>query len=287
MLRLLLAIIAATALLLASGCFGQRPAAAPRQEADASPKRLASAEPEPPPDSALVRRAARGGRPGAAGPTASPARGRKTAYLTFDDGPSASTERILAILRRYGVKATFFVVGTTTEEGKALYKRIAEEGHVLGNHTFSHDYRSLYRSPEAFKADVEKLDRLLEETTGRKPDILRYPGGSNNKLGRHSGGRDIMWRVVREMRDAGYQYFDWNVSSTDAAAPVQERDTIVASVLGASKGKRDAIVLMHDNTYKTTTVEALPTVIEGLRKQGFTFDVLRKSSFTFQFLQPD
>jgi peptidoglycan/xylan/chitin deacetylase (PgdA/CDA1 family) len=96
-----------------------------------------------------------------------------------------------------------------------------------------------------------------------------------------------MRRVVREMRDAGYQYFDWNVSSTDAAAPVQDRDMIIASVLGASKGKRDVIVLMHDNTYKTTTVEALPTIIEGLRKQGFTFDVLRKSSFTFQFLKPD
>jgi peptidoglycan/xylan/chitin deacetylase (PgdA/CDA1 family) len=277
----LFSIIASAALLLTSGCYGQRPAANPSQHL------TASAETKPFPNSALVRWETNGELTGAAGHATSSASGRKTAYLTFDDGPSALTERILTILRRYDVKATFFVIGTTTKEGKALYKRISDEGHVIGNHTFSHDYRSLYRSPGAFRADVEKLDKLLEETTGRKPDILRYPGGSNNKLGRHSGGRNIMRRVVREMRDAGYQYFDWNVSSTDAAAPVQDRDMIIASVLGASKGKRDVIVLMHDNTYKTTTVEALPTIIEGLRKQGFTFDVLRKSSFTFQFLKPD
>lgn len=284
MQRSIFAAIAAAVLLVSTGCSEERPEAASRPSSSAPPQRSFAAEPEPIPDSRVTLREARGELPGAR-PRTSEA--RKTAYLTFDDGPSASTERILTILRRYGVKATFFVVGTTTDEGKALYKRIAEEGHALGNHTFSHDYRSVYRSPEAFKADVEKLGRLLEETTGSKPDILRYPGGSNNKLGRHSGGRDIMWRVVREMRAEGYQYFDWNVSSTDAAAPVQERDQIIASVLGASRGKREAIVLMHDNSIKTTTVEALPTVIEGLRKQGFTFDVLRRTSFTFQFLQPD
>jgi peptidoglycan/xylan/chitin deacetylase (PgdA/CDA1 family) len=211
----------------------------------------------------------------------------KVAYLTFDDGPSASTDRLLAILRRYGVKATFFVVGTTSDEGKALYRKIAAEGHVLGNHTFSHDYRSVYRSPEAFRQDVDKLNALLEETTGRKPDILRYPGGSNNKLGRKYGGAAIMSRIIRDMRAQGYQYFDWSVSSTDAAAPVQEREVIVGSVLSASRGLHSAIVLMHDNARKTTTLEALPTVIEGLRRQGFAFDVLRRSTEAVHFLEPD
>ncbi|BFT69011.1 polysaccharide deacetylase family protein [Paenibacillus sp. P36] len=212
--------------------------------------------------------------------------GNKIAYLTFDDGPSNSTRKILHILKTNGVTATFFVIGTETSEGKSLYKEIAAEGHALGNHTYSHDYNRIYKSPEAFIKDVRRLDRLLEETVGFRPEILRFPGGSNNQVSRKSGGRGIMNQVTAKAKEQGYQYFDWNVSSTDAAAPVQDRDMIIDSVMSASKGKKRIIVLMHDNTYKTTTLEALPVVIRKLKAAGFRFDKLQKSSFTFQFLEP-
>lgn len=218
-------------------------------------------------------------------PTPAPP-GNKIAYLTFDDGPSNSTRKILHILKTYGVTATFFVIGTETSEGKSLYKEIAAAGHALGNHTYSHNYNRIYKSPEAFMNDVRKLDQLLEETVGYRPDILRFPGGSNNHLSRKSGGMGVMSKVAAEVKEQGYQYFDWNVSSTDAAAPVQDRDMIIDSVLSASKGKKRIIVLMHDNTYKTTTLEALPIVIQNLKAAGFRFEKLQKSSFTFQFLGP-
>lgn len=270
------------------------PAVNPKGRHAPAPLPVSTATDEPAPDTQASRRSDRASVQGidatksavGSGRLGTPAQ-RKTAYLTFDDGPSGSTQRILSILRRYGVKATFFVVGATSEEGKELYKRIVSDGHALGNHTFSHDYRSVYRSKEAFRDDVDKLNRLLEETTGRTPDILRFPGGSNNKVGSKFGGAGIMSRIVSDMRARGYQFFDWNVSSTDAAAPVQERDMIVSSVLEAARGKCDAIVLMHDNTRKKTTVEALPAVIEGLKHQGFAFDVLRRSSYSFHFLEPD
>ncbi|WP_171643102.1 polysaccharide deacetylase family protein [Paenibacillus phytorum] len=210
----------------------------------------------------------------------------KIAYLTFDDGPSESTSKILHILKRFGVTATFFVVGADTSEGRALYKQIVAEGHALGNHTYSHDYNRIYKSPEAFMKDVRRLDQLLEETVGYRPDILRFPGGSNNHLSWKPGGRGIMSKVASVAKKEGYQYFDWNVSSTDAAAPVQDREMIIDSVLSASRGKKSIIVLMHDNTYKTTTLEALPIVIKKLQAAGFHFEKLKKSSFTFQFLEP-
>ncbi|NOV02874.1 polysaccharide deacetylase family protein [Paenibacillus planticolens] len=219
-------------------------------------------------------------------PHSSPPAGDKIAYLTFDDGPSASTRKILHILKTFGATATFFVIGTETSEGKSLYREIAADGHALGNHTYSHDYNRIYKSPEAFMKDARKLDRLLEETVGYRPDILRFPGGSNNHLSWKSGGRGVMNKVAAAVREEGYQYFDWNVSSTDAAAPVQDRDMIIDSVLSASKGKKRVIVLMHDNTYKTTTVEALPVVLRKLKAAGFRFDKLQKTSFTFQFLEP-
>jgi peptidoglycan/xylan/chitin deacetylase (PgdA/CDA1 family) len=283
--------MAAALVLLAASCTNsnrKESGSPPRQAEELSPKSQpapfsgSSSDPivgeDSTPDSRLMRQKETGTPP--TGPTG------KTIYLTFDDGPSKSTVKILDILRNHGVKATFFVIGNTAEEGQELYRRIISEGHALGNHTFSHDYRKIYASPEAFKRDVERLGTLLEEATGRKPDILRFPGGSNNKLSWRYGGKGVMGRIAKAMQDEGYQYFDWNVSSTDAAAPVQEKDVIIGSVLSASANKKEAIVLMHDNSMKTTTLEALPVIIEELKKRGFTFNVLRKSSFTFQFLTP-
>ncbi|WP_409345677.1 polysaccharide deacetylase family protein [Paenibacillus sp. MBLB4367] len=209
----------------------------------------------------------------------------KIAYLTFDDGPSVQTDRILGILRQYGVKATFFVIGSRSRESIRAYKAIAAEGHALGNHSYSHDYRNVYRSVEAYKKDTEKLNDLLEETVGFRSDLIRFPGGSNNRLSRRAGGERIMERLASEMTKCGYRYFDWNVSSTDAALSVQKRSDIVSAVLGGSRGKRQIIVLMHDMAIKTTTVEALPEVISGLREQGYEFDVLSRSSFNFRFLR--
>jgi len=209
----------------------------------------------------------------------------KIAYLTFDDGPSGHTDVILDILKQNGVKATFFVIGQESERAIGTYKRMAEEGHKLGNHTYSHDYTKLYRNPDVFMQDVHKLEAFLQTHAGQKPDILRFPGGSNTRLGRRRGQAWLMPQMVKRVKAEGYQYFDWNVSSTDAAQAVQPKADIVANVLASAKGKTRAIVLMHDVTAKITTVQALPEVIEGLKQQGFRFDTLRKDSFTTQFLE--
>lgn len=210
----------------------------------------------------------------------------KIAYLTFDDGPSKSTSRILDILQKSGVKATFFVTGKTSDYHKQMLHRIVDQGHALGNHTYSHDYHRIYASVGAFKADVERLNQLLEQTVGVRPNILRYPGGSNNHLSWRAGGRHIMSAITREMSALGYQYFDWNVSSTDAAAVTQSKEAIVESVKSNSRGKNQIIVLMHDMDVKTTTVDALPEIISYLKQSGYQFEVLGKDSFTFQFLRP-
>ena len=216
-------------------------------------------------------------------PVLSEPQGPKNAYLTFDDGPSENTERILNILRKYSIHATFFVIGNSSLEGKRLYRLIHADGHVLGNHTYTHNYHSLYSSVQAFSKDTERLEKLLEQTIGVRPTLLRYPGGSNNLVSRHFGGIKIMPRIINEMSREGYDYMDWNVSSTDAARTVQPKNEIIDAVLSACKNKKDAIILMHDVNVKTTTVEALPTIIEGLLKQGFHFNVLNKDSFHFQF----
>ncbi|MBZ9689248.1 polysaccharide deacetylase [Clostridium estertheticum] len=206
----------------------------------------------------------------------------KIAYLTFDDGPSKNTLDILRILKQYDIKATFFVNGHPALSD--LYKQISDDGHVLANHTYSHDYKNIYSSADNFKKDVEKLDTFLTEITGKEPaHILRYPGGSNNNISVQYGGMEIMNSIIKEMNASGYKYFDWNVDSSDASTYRQNKDVIVQAVLNQSSQIKHPIILMHDLDPKTTTVQALPEIIVGLKKQGFIFDVLSNDIYAPQF----
>lgn len=207
---------------------------------------------------------------------------KKIAYLTFDDGPSKNTEKILGILREKNVKATFFVNGYPSK--KDLYKQIVNDGHTLGNHTYSHNYAKVYSSVDEFFKDMNKLNDFLEEVTGVRPSIVRFPGGSNNTISHQYGGTKIMNKIVSKVVESGYQYFDWNVSSRDAEKRTQDKNVIIHSVLEGAKYKNKAVILLHDLDPKTTTVEALPEIIDELTKQGFVFDALDENSYAPHFL---
>jgi peptidoglycan/xylan/chitin deacetylase (PgdA/CDA1 family) len=210
-----------------------------------------------------------------------PSTSSKTAYLTFDDGPSDNTIKILDILKQNNIKATFFVNGRP--EKKEIYKRIVNEGHAIGNHTYSHDYSAIYQTIEGFYKDKEKLDNFLFDTTGVKPKILRFPGGSNNHSSYKYGGVDFMDKLTKNARQAGIKYFDWNVSSEDAAVVTQDESVIISKVLTGAKNKKQAIILMHDSKPKTTTASALPKIINGLKEQGFKFAALSPEVAPVQF----
>ncbi|MCY6355813.1 polysaccharide deacetylase family protein [Clostridium sp. ZS2-4] len=209
----------------------------------------------------------------------------KIAYLTFDDGPSKNTLNILNILDRYNIKATFFVNGSTSQLGINTYKAITSGGHAIGNHTYSHNYSKIYKSVEDFAEDFNKLQTLLNSSVGIKPKIVRLPGGSNNSISRRYGGTTLMLEISKYLLDNGYTYFDWNIDSTDASVKLQSKTKIVTSVLNTSKSKSALIVLLHDNSVKTTTVEALPEIIEGLINQGFEFKTLSPNEYINQFLR--
>ncbi|NCB62914.1 MAG: polysaccharide deacetylase [Clostridia bacterium] len=207
----------------------------------------------------------------------------KTVYLTFDDGPSARTPEILAVLKKYNVKATFFVVGKTDEQSKQWMRDIVNEGHAIGMHSYTHDYKKIYASPEAFLEDYSKIFNLIYEATGVYPQISRFPGGSIN--GYNGGSYE---NIISELVRRGFVYFDWNVATGDAAAnssvPV---DTLVRNALSRIDSLRRAVVLMHDATDKKTTVEALSAIIEGYQKAGFTFAPLTPEVVPVVYTYPD
>ena len=180
-------------------------------------------------------------------------------YLTFDDGPSRYTDDILDILAQYNVKATFFVVGKTDESSLAAYQRIVEEGHTLGMHSYSHKYDEIYQSVETYAQDLGRLQEFLYETTGVLSRYVRFPGGSSNKVSTVAI-RDL----IVYLEEQGIRYYDWNISSGDAAHGYVSAETIKENILPNVEKHDTVIILMHDAADKETTVEALPAVIEGL-----------------------
>lgn len=186
--------------------------------------------------------------------------GYRKVYLTFDDGPSPNTDRILDILEQYSVKATFFVVRRDGRNYEKMYQRIADEGHSLGMHSCTHVYRNLYKSREAFISDTTELRNFLYMVTGVESDIYRFPGGSSNRVS------DVDMNVFADALDEeGIVFFDWNVSSQDATSVRQSKDAIVKNVTSRIKAYDEVVVLFHDLDSKDTTVEALPEIIEYIQ----------------------
>ena len=186
-------------------------------------------------------------------------------YLTFDDGPSEETDRILDILEEYQVKATFFVTGKPDDKYGDVYRRIVADGHTLGMHSFSHNYSRIYASEEAFREDVEQLRDYLYQETGVKSDFYRFPGGSSNTVSRTS-----IQQLITYLNEQNIVYFDWNVSAGDATSEYVSSERITSRVISQVGEYKEAVVLMHDSSDKKSTVEALPMIIEGIQKMENT-----------------
>ena len=203
--------------------------------------------------------------------------GNKVCYLTFDDGPSKNTPKILDILKKYNAKATFFVINSADI---GYIKRIHEEGHTVGLHTATHNYSQIYSSIDAYFKDLQQISDKVESIIGIKPTVMRFPGGSSNQVSaRYCKG--IMTKLVTLVPQKGYSYFDWNVSSGDADKNTPSYTYIRNNVLNAAKNKNSICVLMHDAAAKTTTVQALPEIIEGLTKMGYTFEAITHETYGY------
>ena len=190
--------------------------------------------------------------------------GTRYVYLTFDDGPSSSTEKILDILQQYNVKATFFVCGKPDARYIDAYKRIVDEGHTLGMHSYSHKYNDIYESVDSFKADLDKLRVFLFETTGVWPKYYRFPGGSSNTVSQVD-----MKELIECLSDSDITFFDWNVAAGDAKSGAT-KSTIYNNIVDNVPRFKHSIVLLHDAADKTSTVDALPSIIEAIQAMDDT-----------------
>jgi peptidoglycan/xylan/chitin deacetylase (PgdA/CDA1 family) len=195
----------------------------------------------------------------------------KVVYLTFDDGPELeNTPRILEILKQHNIRATFFVIGTQIEAYPEILRRIHAEGHAIGNHSYNHRYNELYQSADAYIAQLQKTDALIETVVGFKPVVTRAPGGTTGSF------TNEYWHALKR---CGYREFGWNISSGDASSA--RASQIGSNVIKQAQQKHlwpKAIVLMHDGTGHWETVLALPQIIEYFKQNGFDFQVVDQST---------
>jgi peptidoglycan/xylan/chitin deacetylase (PgdA/CDA1 family) len=197
----------------------------------------------------------------------------KTIYLTFDDGPSQYTAGLLDVLKKYNVKASFFVTCAHTEY-RSVIKRAFDEGHTIGLHSCTHDYARIYSSVDAFLTDLNNVSDVVKDLTGKETKFLRFPGGSSNTVSRkYSNG--VMTKLVSEVTQRGYIYFDWNVLSGDADG-AKTKEQVFSNV--TSTLKNDSIVLQHDT--KGFSVDAVEDIIKYGLKNGYTFSALNEKSPT-------
>lgn len=206
-------------------------------------------------------------------PTVPPPSNGKICYLTFDDGPDGTiTPAMLDVLKNYGVKATFFVVGIKVDRYPNTLKRILNEGHAIGNHTYNHNYAK-NNDLTAFATELERTNQSIERITGERTSVIRVPGGSTGTF---------RAQVMPGLTKLGYEYFDWNVDSRDALDRKQTATQMADRVVHDVAQHKVAIVLMHSiNT--PTTLKALPAIIEGIQKKGYTFRVIGDSTHPVHF----
>lgn len=200
---------------------------------------------------------------------------QKVAFLTFDDGPSiTNTPKILDVLNSYNVKATFFIIGSQLDnEGcRMLLKRIYNEGHAIGNHTYCHNYKYLYPNRYANAShiiqDLTKNEAAMQDVLGEDfhCSVVRLPGGYAS------------WKNTKSLnepfKECHVNYVDWNVLNGDAEGSNRNKSQLIARFNQTFKEQDTVVVLMHDTYGKESTVEALPYIIEKLQSKGYNFGIL-------------
>ncbi|MBQ4560851.1 MAG: polysaccharide deacetylase family protein [Clostridia bacterium] len=195
----------------------------------------------------------------------------KMIYLTFDDGPGAHTGRLLDVLKKYNVKATFFVVNTGSLD---ILTRMQQEGHTVAMHSATHSYEKIYANEDAYFEDLSAIENAIKDKLGDFRKILRFPGGGSNAVSKRFN-EGIMTRLTQKVKELGYRYYDWNVDSNDAGG-TKTADGVFNNVTSRIPSNQYSIVLQHDiHSYSVDAVERI--IIWGL-KNGYSFRALSESS---------
>lgn len=193
---------------------------------------------------------------------------KPTVYLTFDNGPTPTTDRILKILDQYHVKGTFFVTPAADGSDASRLRSIRDAGHTLALRP-TENGKIVYKDVQGFLDDFAAASKRLYSATGVKADILRFAGGSIN-----SYNKSISADLIAEMQRRGYVYFDWNVDCGQTSTANRSASTISSKIIQAAENNDSTVVLLYDDWNCNATIDSLASTIEALEQKGYVFDRL-------------
>lgn len=200
---------------------------------------------------------------------------KKKVFLTFDDGPTTLTPLVLNTLAKYQAPATFFVIGQRMERSPEIVQRAYREGHMILPHSYTHDW-SIYTSFETFYDDFYLAEKAYKNVLGfETPPIFRFPGGSSNHSSFRYGGEQFMPMLTVDIKEKGYTYVDWNVSSGDAGPVIGNPTKMKESIFQQSEGKDFIVLLFHDTAGNSAMLEILPDVISFYKERDYAFRSFR------------
>lgn len=207
--------------------------------------------------------------------TEDPGINQNVIYLTFDDGPiSPVTDNILDVLKAKGVKATFFVIGKKVKIKEDVMKRIYEEGHGIGLHTFTHEYGKIYSSNKAFIDEMDKTSDAIFEVLGIRPTAIRFPTGSIGHLNKS---------LYLLLTEKNYRIFDWNARITDGVHPNKSPEVFCKEAIKTSKKWKTVFMLMHCDAPNYNTCKALPQIIDYFKENNYQFKVIDDTTEPYFF----
>lgn len=193
----------------------------------------------------------------------------KVAYLTFDDGPNQTiTPKVLDILKKENVKATFFVIGKHVEKYPDLVKRAYEEGHYIANHGYDHNNKILYKSKESFINEIIKTDKAIGKAIGKEnysARVFRFPNGYMAPL-----YKEQKKMATSLLKSIGYTYIDWNCLNNDSMKKYTN-EQLLNNLIESSKNKNTLVILMHDTKDVSNSSLVLEDSIKYLKSQGYVF----------------
>ena len=196
----------------------------------------------------------------------------KRVFLTFDDGPTKTvTPYILDLLKKENIKGNSFVLGRKVELNPDLVKREYEEGHFIGNHSYSHKYSEIYSSVDSVLDEYNKTNNSVKKAIGNdrfNTLIFRFPGGL-------TGGKynDLKHEALQKLNEEGIGNVDWNALTSDAEGAKTKED-IMSNFYDTVKDKTSVVLLMHDSADKILTYETLPDIIKYFRDNGYEFQTI-------------
>jgi peptidoglycan/xylan/chitin deacetylase (PgdA/CDA1 family) len=190
---------------------------------------------------------------------------KKVVYLTFDDGPSVVTSEVLDILKNKEVKATFFLIGNQINGMENVAKRINNEGHSIGLHTYTHNFSRIYPNRNTFIKEMIDCRNEINRVVGISPNIIRFPGGSRRQLTK---------TYLERLHSYNFKVYDWNVESWDGINPKISPNRLYKDVTKNNGELSNIIMLLHCDYMHKNTCLALPRIIEYYKEKGYDFKII-------------